>query len=367
VNSATPSVLFVVPGKITRLTGGSLYDKKVADSLVEDGFSVDIVSVPDLSYFAGLICGLFIAPGLLLRLVRGRHQIVIEDGWVHPAALLFNIACRLSARTRLVIIVHQVRCERITLPFRFIARMVERASLRSAGLIVSVSAFINRGIEQLIGSEGNTIIALPGSDSPLICPEPLKASPEDTEMDGAPLRLLFVGNCTRVKGLDYLIRALAMLDDLRLELDIVGDVTIEPRYYDRVQQKAKRLNVENRVRFHGALSCEHLGLFYSRADIFTFPSLYEGFGIVLGEAMHAGLAIVTTRIGPVDEIVREGENAFVVPSGDAAALARAIRTLSTDTTMRMRYGQRSRELAQTLPTWKQTCEKISSALERSDA
>ena len=153
-----------------------------------------------------------------------------------------------------------------------------------------------------------------------------------------------------------------MLGDLPLKLDIVGDISFEPRYYEKMRQLAKQLNVAERITFHGAVSHERLGVFYSTADIFTFPSLYEGFGIVLGEAMHAGLPIVTTRVGPINEIVREGENAVVVAPADSPALAGAIKTLAMDHDARRRFGQRSRDLATLLPTWKQTCDEISSAI-----
>jgi glycosyltransferase involved in cell wall biosynthesis len=178
------------------------------------------------------------------------------------------------------------------------------------------------------------------------------------------VRLLFVGNCTRLKGIDYLIRAVALLGDLPLTLDVVGDIGFEPQYYESVRQLAKRLNVSDRIIFRGAVSHERLGVFYSAADIFTFPSLYEGFGIVLGEAMHAGLPIVTTRVGAVDEIVREGENAVVVPPSDSQALADAIKRLAMDPNKRVHFGQRSRELAKLLPTWKQTCDDIRHAINR---
>jgi glycosyltransferase involved in cell wall biosynthesis len=116
--------------------------------------------------------------------------------------------------------------------------------------------------------------------------------------------------------------------------------------------------VSARVTFHGAISHEVLGRFYSRANVFTFPSLYEGFGIVLAEAMQAGLPIVATRIGPVNEIVRKDENALLVPPADSAALAGAIRRLATDPALRDNFGRRSRELAGSLPRWKQTCDSI---------
>jgi glycosyltransferase involved in cell wall biosynthesis len=346
----------VIPGDINRLTGGSIYDKQLADYLNDQGYNVEIASIPDLPYFASLIAGVVTSTRLLLRLISGKHDIVIEDGWVQPAALLFNLACRIIGKTQLVIIVHQPRWQRIKPPFALIARMVEKVSLRSAKLIVSVSGFIKNKVEQLVGNNKSIIIAPPGSEAFS------RASFERVENDGACLRLLFVGNCNRLKGLEYLIRALAALRDISLELDIVGDTTCDTSYYDQMQRLAKQLNVDGRVTFHSVVSHESLGQFYSNADLFTFPSLYEGYGIVVGEAMQAGLPIVTTRVGPIDEIVREGENALIVPAADSEALAGAIRTLATDPSIRRRFGERSRNLAQQLPTWRQTCQKISAAI-----
>ena len=355
MNNSSNAVLFVIPGDINRSTGGSIYDKKLANYLTEHGCHVEIASVPDLPYFASLIAGFVISTLLLLRLIRGKHNIVIEDGWVQPAALLFNLGCRVIGSTQLVIIVHQPRWQGIKPPFTPVARMVEKISLKSAQLIVSVSCFIKNEVEQLVANN-STIIAPPGSEAFS------RASSERVAHDGDCLRLLFVGNCNRLKGLEYLIRALSTLGDIALELDIVGDTTFDPRYYDQMQRLAKQLNVDDRVTFHGVVSHERLGQFYSNADIFIFPSLYEGYGIVLGEAMHAGLPIVTTRVGPIDEIVREGENALIVPVADSMALAVAIRTLATDTETRRRFGERSSDFAQELPTWKQTCEKIGAAI-----
>ena len=80
--------------------------------------------------------------------------------------------------------------------------------------------------------------------------------------------------------------------------------------------------------------------------------------MVLGEAMKAGLPIVTTQLGPVNEIVCEGENALVVEPRDPHALAAAIRVLATDSTMRESFQRRSRELAGSLSSWEQTCDVI---------
>jgi glycosyltransferase involved in cell wall biosynthesis len=350
-------ILFLIPGDPERLTGGSLYNRKLYQELSERGFHIELVNIPDLTYFAALAAGLLVAPVLLIRFGTRRYDAVVVDGWAHPAALLFNLARRLTCRTPLVTIVHQVRWHTIEPPVASIARFVEQLALSSADLIIAVSAFIGEEVEQLIG--GNTEIAIspPGSD--------LHRDAAQTERNSVnrQLQLLFVGNCTPLKGLDHLITALSLLRDLDLRLDIVGETALEPTYYNALVRKVKALGLDGRITFYGTVASKHLGPFYSRADIFTFPSLYEGFGIVLAEAMQAGLPIVATQTGAVHEILREGENALIVPPADPAALADAIRTLAMDPALRNEFGRRSLDLAGSLPTWKRTCESICDRIE----
>lgn len=355
--SSEPIAIFLIPGDIRRQTGGSLYNRKLAISLKERGFQLRVVQVPDLPYFAGLLAGFILFPFLLLRLATNKYDIIIEDGWVQHTTLLFNIARRIFGKVPLVVIVHQLRSGVMKLPAIFIARMIERITLGPAQLIVTVSNFISDEVERLIGKSERIAVAPPGS-APL-----LDETWDQHTTTNMPLCLLFVGNCTRLKGLDHLIAALGLIQDLPVRLDVVGDVSFEPRYHKELVRQAKSLGVIGRVAFHGAVQHEGLGSFYSRADIFTFPSLYEGFGIVLAEAMHAGLPIVATRVGPADEILREGENALIVPAADSTALAEAIRLLATDAPLREAFGRRSRELAGSLPTWEQTCRDVCHRIE----
>jgi glycosyltransferase involved in cell wall biosynthesis len=352
-----PHLLFVVPGDIQRQTGGSLYDRKLVESLTERGFRVEIATVPDLPYFAGLIAGAIISPLLVLRLARRKYDVVLVDGWAHPTTLLFNTACWLYGKAPVVIVVHQIRWREMNPFARFICRLAEQLLLRSAQLIVTVSDFIRGEVERLVGSSERIVVAPPGSTAFT------NMSREQVETEVAPLRLLFVGNCVHLKGLEHLISAMALIKDLPLRLEVVGDVTSEPRYYKKLLRQVKALGVNDRVTFHGSISHDDLGAFYSRADIFTFPSLYEGFGIVLAEAMHAGLPIVATCTGPASEILREGENALIVPVADSAALAVAIRRLATDARMREDFGRHSRELAAMLSNWGETCDDVCTQIE----
>jgi glycosyltransferase involved in cell wall biosynthesis len=78
-------------------------------------------------------------------------------------------------------------------------------------------------------------------------------------------------------------------------------------------------------------------------DLFVLPSLWEGFGLVLIEAMALGLPVVASRVGPIPEVVTDGQTGRLVPPGNAAALAEAIRELLGSPHTALAMGQRGRE------------------------
>ncbi|HKS21296.1 MAG TPA: glycosyltransferase family 4 protein [Thermoanaerobaculia bacterium] len=88
---------------------------------------------------------------------------------------------------------------------------------------------------------------------------------------------------------------------------------------------------------------------YAMADVFVLPSMYEPRGAVINEAMACGLPVVVTdRCGSIGDIVLDGDNAFIYPAGDAAALAEVMDRLVEDADLRKRMGERSREI---ISTW----------------
>ena len=359
-------VLLIVPGALARITGGSIYDKRLYDYLRARAVCVDVISLPDLPYFAGLIASLIISPLLMLKLAGRTYDLIIEDGWSHPPLFLFNLFCRVTPRYKIAIIVHQLRW--LEIGYRVgaaIARRVEQSALKSSRLIFTVSKFMRREIENLIGDELPMIIASPGCDRQREI-GPGESYSQESSVTGStlrgpergPVRLLFVGNCARRKGLHHLIRAFSILRDSLLTLDIVGDCAFDPAYTKELQDEVTRLLLGEAVTFHGRVSDEALKSFYAQADLFVMPSSYEGFGIVYAEAMRAGLSIIACDTGPAAEIVSAGENGLLVPHGDADKLADAIRTLAADEEMRRLYGRRSIELAHRLPTWDDTCSRV---------
>jgi rhamnosyl/mannosyltransferase len=110
-------------------------------------------------------------------------------------------------------------------------------------------------------------------------------------------------------------------------------------------QMSRDLGLEGRVRFLGDVSAADLPRLYAAADVFVLPSILraEAFGLVLLEAMAAGLPCVTTELGTGSTfIVQDEVTGLVVPPHDAAALAAALRRLAADPALRTRLGAAGR-------------------------
>jgi len=148
--------------------------------------------------------------------------------------------------------------------------------------------------------------------------------------------LLYVGFCTPRKGLDYLARAMPLLPaDVRLLLVGRWEKDYRAKFYRALGLAADRV-VEL-----GYVSDEELPRYYSLADLFVFPTLLEGFGLPLAEALACGTPAVTTNAGSSPEVV--GPGGRIVPPRDPVALAGTINELLADAELRRRLGRVGRE------------------------
>jgi glycosyltransferase involved in cell wall biosynthesis len=154
------------------------------------------------------------------------------------------------------------------------------------------------------------------------------------------LRLLAVGRLSRYKGFDVLLDALARLPGARLLLVGDGECARELR------AQAQAGGTSGRIAFAGALPDEALAGAYAAAEAFVLTSLdrSEAFGLVLLEAMRAGLPGVASAIpgSGVGSVVLEGQTGLMVPPADAPALAAALAQLD-DAALRARLGTAGRQ------------------------
>lgn len=149
----------------------------------------------------------------------------------------------------------------------------------------------------------------------------------------------------RYKGLDELLRALALLPDSlpAAHLAVIGTGDDLPR----LRQLSADLGVNDRTHFFERLSREEIGACYARADIFALASTGEGFGIVFLEAMAFGKPIVAASFGGTTDLVEQNVNGLLVPPRDVPALAGALGRLLRDAALRSQLGKQGAGIVRT--------------------
>jgi glycosyltransferase involved in cell wall biosynthesis len=171
-----------------------------------------------------------------------------------------------------------------------------------------------------------------------------------------------MGRLIALKGLEHAIDALALHE--RATLIIAGNGPHESLLRARAERYGPR------VRFVGELAGAEKHAWLSAADAFVLPSIVlangrsEGMPSVLLEAMEHGLPVLASDVGGVSDVVRTGENGFLLPSADPNALARAFSALE-DEALRARLAQGARELA-ALYHWDALAPRLSELLSGAD-
>jgi glycosyltransferase involved in cell wall biosynthesis len=158
------------------------------------------------------------------------------------------------------------------------------------------------------------------------------------------VKILFIGRLIPRKGFQYVVQALPRIcgfTRVPFEVDVVGTGAMRT-YLDGL---AVKLGVSHLLKYVGTVPYDKLPESYQGSDIFVLTSESEGLPAATLEAMGCGLPIVTTNVTGNREIVREGENGFLVNVGDTERLAVVLTKLIDDPGLRKRMGARSRQLA----------------------
>jgi glycosyltransferase involved in cell wall biosynthesis len=228
-----------------------------------------------------------------------------------------------------------------------------QVACRKATKIVAVSRFTARGVVKGYGIPPEKITVVPDAvDTSRFnpCVSGLETR-EQWKLDSEPV-IVFVGRVAQNKGLDVLLKAFKNLiqDIPDAKLFIIGEETktyARARPNETVLEGLRRMviefNLTKSVRFLGKAPEESLPKIYATADVIVLPSLLEGFGMTLLEAMATAKPCVATRVGGVPEVVMDGETGLLVPPGDSVALQRAMSTVLDDRLLSRRLGQAGRQ------------------------
>jgi D-inositol-3-phosphate glycosyltransferase len=167
--------------------------------------------------------------------------------------------------------------------------------------------------------------------------------------------ILFVGRIEPLKGIDTLLRAMALIEKRcphAVENTCVAIIGGDPWSDDpdeemaRLQSLREELDIHDLVTFLGSKDQEILPNYYAAAEMVVMPSHYESFGMVALEAMAMGTPVIASEVGGLAYLVQDGVNGFHVPSRDPEALAERMYTLLNDENCRKTLGRQARAYAQ---------------------
>jgi glycosyltransferase involved in cell wall biosynthesis len=337
-------LVFVVPGRLDQLTGGYLFDRHIVEGLRARGRPVLVVELAARDPQAD---------GALLAAVADGAPTVV-DGLA--LANLGEVVAAHARRLRLVALVHGPLAHE-TGPSPAAAKP---AAEREAALLLRLRGILcaSRKTAAAIQSYGvdpdRIAIAPPGTAKPSRRPRPRRG----------PVRaLLCVANLVPLKGHGVLVAALAQLRDLDWTLLCIGSVERDRATADAVRQAIADAALERRILLAGERAPADVAAAYGAADAFILPSLHEGYGMVYAEAMANGLPVIATSAGAIPEIVPPSAG-LLVPPGDPAALARAVRRVIADPRLATRLAAGSREAGARLPDWPRAIADWEAAFDR---
>ncbi len=132
-----------------------------------------------------------------------------------------------------------------------------------------------------------------------------------------PLRVIYVGPVSIRKGAHYLLRAWRRIAGAGAELHFYGKALLAPEGL----REAQAASHGNSVHFHGSVPQSDLPGVYLGADVLVLPTLCDGFGMVVSEALAHGLPVITTTHAGAADIIEDGKSGFVIPPADEDALA----------------------------------------------
>lgn len=346
-------IVFAIPGDIDLPTGGYGYDRRLLGEWREMGVAARHLALPgsfphptetDLAETGRLI------------LSQPYESVLLIDGLAY-GAFPESIAAGLAGRV-VALVHHPLGLETGLAPEQaaaFIAR--ETAALRYAAAVVVTSPATKRLlVADFAVPEDKVAVAVPGAD-------PAKRAAGSRA--GEPLNLLAVGSLVPRKGYAFLIEALASLADRPWRLTVIGASDRSPATARALSRQIEAAGLAERIALTGAVGEAELARAYDAADLFVMPSLFEGYGMVLTEALARGLPIVCTTGGAAAATAPEAAAVKVAP-GDAPALAKALQHLFDEPDTRLRMADAAWESAATLPRWRETaslvaetCRKVS--------
>ena len=345
-------IAFLVPGALDQLTGGYLFDRHVVEGLRASGRAVDAIELagqfpePDAA-------ALVAASQALARLPDG--TVTVIDG----LALLAVADCleREAKRLRIVAFVHHPLADETGLSERERHRIatLEARLLKLVRGVLAPSESTARLVAAYGVPRARIAVAPPGTAKPK---RPMRRRPSRGRV-----AFLCIASLTPRKGHLVLVEALAALGERDWHCRCIGSLTRDRDTASAVRHEIGRRGLKGRISLEGEWEPARLGEAYATADAVVLPSLHEGYGMALAEALAHGVPVISTTAGAIPDTVPPSAG-VLVPPGDVAAFTEALRRFLDEPPLRARLAAGARKAGARLPDWPQAVDAWATALDR---
>lgn len=344
------SLAVIVPGCIDTISGGYEYDRRMIAGLRAAGWSV-VLHQLDSSFPNPTAAARQDAARVLAGIAEGGR--VLIDGLALGA--MPEEVLSAARKLRLIALVHHPLARESGIDRADALRLF--ASERNALALVERIVVTSRATASALaeyGIESDRIAVVePGTD----------ASPIAGGSGAGMPTLLCVAALVPRKGHAVLFDALAAVRGYDWRLVCVGSMTRDVGTADRLSAQLLERGLTDRVRLVGEVDRAALAKYYDGADVFVLPTLYEGYGMVVAEALACGLPVISTRTGAIEDLVAD-EAGYTVPPGDVNAFAQALSLVLGDTSRLRRLRDGAARVRQRLPSWDVQCARMAEAIAR---
>lgn len=319
-------ISFISPFEFeTAYTGGQIYDYKFIDII--DKKTPHSVNKKTLATSVSKKYP-FLAPFAYLKesLKDKSSDLVISNSAFYMRFMLLPFFLKKLGKKKMMTIHHHFMYRQFKGFKRWSYKFFEWRFLKSMDKIVVASPYVYNELKNKIGEEKLLFYRIPFQTEPKTDLQPTKGN------------LTFTGTIEERKGLHLLLDSIVELKKRgrNYPLTIMGKV-IEPLYFDRLKKTIEENGLD--VRFTGFLSRKEMDKILSESDVFVFPSLLEGYGMVLIEAQVYGLPIVSFDNSAMPYNVKNDNNGFAVKTGDSKAFADAVEKIVEDREIRERLSK----------------------------
>lgn len=343
----------IVAGDPDQRTGGYLYDAHIVSALRDQGWEIDVVGLagtfPDADAEA--------ATALTLALeALPDHSAVVIDGLAMGA--LPDVVAQHAQRLEVSALLHHPLGDELGLNDADQQRFhrSELNALAYVARIIVTSHFTARRLPELAARYAIPVKAGITVVEPGVALAPISPA----AASGEALRLLCVATLTPRKGQDILVQALAGVTGDHWQCDCYGGAR-DAVFTQRVQQLIEQHGLQQQVRLHGECDSETLEAAYRHAHALVLPSWYEGYGMVVTEALAHGLPVITTTGGALRDTLPEGAGLSVEP-GDSAALQDALNRFCNDAELQHQLRHGAAQARSQLSDWQAAGKAFAAAL-----